>query len=106
MSSRQILTDGSGTWFDESKAQAWEEATRWDGSNHVPLNSGADRYDKFDHEKLYRTPSGQYILHTWSQREHVADQYLSYADGDAHHWMIQNQHFDDVPAEALAESEV
>ncbi len=60
---RTVLTEGSGRWFDASKAQAWEERTEWDGSNHISLATGS----QWDHERLYRTAKGEWTVQCWPQ---------------------------------------
>lgn len=51
-----------GGWFDVDKARHWEEATFWNGNNRVSLATG----DQFEHEALYRSARGAWILHSWS----------------------------------------
>lgn len=60
---RIVLTDGSGRFFNSSKATVFEENTRWDGRNHVSLATGT----QFEHETLYLTKSGNWFLYSWSQ---------------------------------------
>ena len=50
-------------WFDRSTAESWGEDTRWDGSNHVSIATGS----QWDHEQLYQTAGGRFVLYRWSQ---------------------------------------
>lgn len=59
---RIVLTDGSGRWFDEDKAEAFDEERWFDGRNQISRATG----DQFEHERLYRTASGQWVLNAWS----------------------------------------
>jgi len=80
---RVQLTDGSGRWFDITKATEFDEGTRWDGSNHVSLVAGG----KFDHEKLYRTAGGRWILNHWSQWQGSRETYEEISNDEAARWL-------------------
>ena len=59
---RYMMDDG--TIVDTGKAaQTWSEQTRFDGSNHVSVNTGS----QWIHEALHRSSKGRYYLETWSQ---------------------------------------
>jgi hypothetical protein len=83
---RIVLTDGSGRWFDDKSAQSWEEETRWDGHNHVSKVAGG----KFDHEKLYRTKGGIYVIHHWSRWQGSIDSYEGVTPEVAARWLSEN----------------
>ncbi len=85
---RIALTDNTGRWFDAEKALVYQEATRWDGSNHVSLATGS----QWDHERLYRTAGGRWILNTWSQWEGTAETYAEISDANAAQWLVENDH--------------
>ena len=89
------LTDGSNTWFDADRAQEFNEDTRWDGSNHVSVATGS----KWDHEVLYRTASGKYVLRTWSNWQGKLDTYEEIPESQAFDWLVANDHADAVPKE-------
>jgi hypothetical protein len=86
--SRIVLTDGTGRFFFTSKAQKFEEDTRWDGNNHVSLATGSE----FDHEALYRTKKGLWVLHSWSQWQGSSDSWEEIDDADAARWLSLNNH--------------
>jgi len=85
---RIALTDGTGRWFAPGAADLWEDATRWDGHNRVSLATG----DQWEHERLYRTAGGRWVLHGWSQREGSRDSYAVITADAAAAWMAINRH--------------
>lgn len=85
---RVVLTDGSGRWFDTEKAQEFKEATRWDGSNNISRATGS----QWEHETLYRTASGLFILNHWSQYQGSKDTYEQISVAEAAKWCSINEH--------------
>ena len=101
--SRVALTDGSHRWFDPDKAQRWEDGVRFDGHNHVSLATGS----QWEHETLYRTPGGSWIIRHTSQRQGSSPSVREVGAEEAVEWLIRNDH--DVPlelSEAAAASEL
>jgi hypothetical protein len=88
MSSRIVLTDGTGRYFDGAKAQSWDEATRWNGNNHISRATGS----QWEHERLYRTPAGIYVLHHWSQWQGSTESYEQISADEAAAWLSRNEH--------------
>lgn len=93
---------GNGKWFDGAKAKRWDESTTWNGNNHISDATGS----QWDHEQLYRTAKGMWVLHCWSQWQGSRATYEIIDETSAIGWLIDNGHGDDVPAPALAENEV
>jgi len=75
-----------GFIVDTAKAAAsWEEATDWDGSNHISRATGS----QWEHETLYRSAKGRYYVEhssqwegtlsycAWATREEAAEWLLS-----------------------------
>jgi hypothetical protein len=60
---RISLTDGTGKWFDSETAVMFEEETYHNGSNWISKATGS----QWNHERLYQTKSGRWILNTYSQ---------------------------------------
>lgn len=82
-------------WFDPAAASRYDEGTRWDGSNHVSLVTGS----QWDHQTLYRTKGGRWVLNCWSQRQGHAQTYQFVDDQRARDWMIRCEY----PSEQIAE---
>ncbi|MDA0252291.1 MAG: hypothetical protein O3A42_15320 [Actinobacteria bacterium] len=76
-------------WFDrEATKGAYDEDTRWDGSNHISLATGS----QWDHEMLYRTPQDRWVLRSWSQRQGKEDRYVFVTPEQAREWLLANNH--------------
>jgi hypothetical protein len=90
---RVALPDGR--FFDADKAQCFEEGTRFDGNNHVSLATGS----QWDHEKLYLTAGGVWVVVPSSQREGRNPEPTIIDADEAARWIVRNEQ--DVP-EALA----
>jgi len=99
---RVNLTDGSSKWFDVDKATVYDEATYHDGRNFISQATGS----QWDHEELYRTRSGMWVLHSWSQWQGSTDSYTQSSAEEAYDWLIRNDYHDQVPAGYLSDAEV
>ena len=86
--SRIGLTDGSGRWFDADKAEVFGEETWWDGHNHVSKATGS----QFEHERLYRTASGKWVLQSWSNWQGTSESYVLVSGTIAAAWLVTNEH--------------
>ena len=73
-------------WFDEAKAEEFKEATRWDGSNHISIATGSQT----EHEQLYRTAGGRWVLNRWSQWQGTQETYRFISDQEAREWLLAN----------------
>ena len=73
-------------WFDEAKAEEFKEATRWDGSNHISIATGS----QWDHQALYRTAGGRWVLHRWSQWQGRPETYQFVTEKEAETWLLAN----------------
>jgi len=85
---RIALTDGSGRWFDEESATSFGEAKFWNGSNHISVPTGS----QWNHEMLYRTAGGRWILNAWSQASSTQETYEEISNRAAAAWLVQNEH--------------
>lgn len=99
---RIILTDNSGNWFDKDEAEEFCESTRFDGNNRISTATGS----QWDHQSLYRTKKGAWILHCWSQQQGAVDDILSIDDQAAFVWLIRNDYSEYVPNKELSELEL
>ena len=87
---RENVFDDEGNfigWFDRAKAEKFEEATRWDGNNHISIATGS----QWDHEALYRTAGGRWVLHFWSQWEGRPERYRFIDSDEAREWLLLNE---------------
>ena len=84
---KRIVLD-NGQWFDRDKADRYEEDTRWNGNNHVSLATGS----QWEHEELYRTKGGRWILHSWSQWQGSTPHWEEISDVTAARWLVVNGH--------------
>lgn len=75
----------AGGWFDLDAAERWEETTRWDGSNHISKATGS----QWEHEALYRTRSGSWVLNHWSQYQGRPETWEQIEPKDAAAWLIR-----------------
>lgn len=78
--------DGTRTldgWFDPETVEEFAEGTRWDGNNHVSVHVG-----QYEHQVLYRTPGGRWVLHTWSQVSGAKPDHKFIDGGAARQWLL------------------
>ncbi len=84
-------------WFDVDRAQQWNEGTRWNGRNHISLATGS----QWNHQRLYRTRKGRWVVYHWSQWQGSCDSYEEVTSAQAAQWFARNE-YDDVPEELQA----
>lgn len=95
---RIALTDGSGKWFDADKAERFEEETYWNGNNHISKATGSQT----EHECLFITKTGNFVLHGWSQWQGVPDYYKSVSREFVANWFSkQGIQDEDIPNQFL-----
>ncbi len=82
---RVALTDGGG-WFDADKAEKVNEGSTHDGRNMISLATGS----QWEHEALYRTRGGKWILNHWSNYQGSRESYTLISDADAAAWLVRN----------------
>lgn len=73
-------------WYDWDRADRYEADARWDGHNHIDINTGS----QWDHQILLRTAQGRWVLHTWSQRQGRDDTNEFVDEEAARTWLIAN----------------
>lgn len=79
-------------WFDRDKATSWNEETYWDGNNHVSKAT----WNQWDHETLYRTAQGRWVLNWWSQYQGTQESVTYASDDKARQWLLANDYDDAV----------
>lgn len=99
---RTALTDGTGAWFNEDSAEKFEEDCDWDGSNHISKATQSQT----EHECLWRTKSGKWILNRWSQWQGTTETYTEIDDNAAAAWIIINDNDSDIVKTQIAEMEL
>lgn len=88
---RITITDEDGQpagWFDSHAAKSWEEATTHDGRNFISDATGS----QWDHEKLFRTAKGAWVLNVWSQWQGSRESFRRISDTEAAAWLVLNGH--------------
>lgn len=83
-----------GTVVDTKNAtKSWEEATRWDGHNHISVATGS----QWDHQTLYRSRRGRYYIEHESQWQCSAPSAEWVSNEEACRWLLANSR--EVPEE-------
>lgn len=98
---RRIALDDGG-WFDASKAIFFEEDERWDGQNYISVATGS----QWDHERLYRTAGGSWILHWRSQWQGTRPSWTEISADEAARWLVRNGKPTKAAAKAIADLEI
>lgn len=88
---RVSLTDGSGRWFNADSALIFKEDTYWNGSNHISKATGS----QWEHEALYRTKGGVWVLNCWSDWQGSYETYEAISQDQAIDWLIAHRCFED-----------
>ncbi len=93
MSTRVKVTREPGQivgWFNPDSAKQFDESTWHDGSNFISKATGS----QWEHETLFYTASGNWILNCWSQYQGQNESY-EYVDSDfAAEWFVKNEYSD------------
>jgi len=83
---KRIITDEQGekiAWFDDSKAIRFSEERRFDGRNMISVATNA----QWEHEAVYRTAKGKWVLNKWSDWQGSPDHYHLISEQDALQWI-------------------
>lgn len=88
--SRMSLTDGSGRWIDLNTAECYNEKVYHDGSNYISKATSS----QWEHQKIYVTKGGRFILYTWSNWQGSKDVIIEITKEDAAIW-FSSQEFQD-----------
>ena len=86
------LTDDAGKWFEKSEATEFSENTWWNGSNYISSATGS----QWDHQELFYTRCGLWVLHCWSQYQNIQESYHEIDQPHAVDWLISQEHFGDL----------
>lgn len=97
---RVALTENgrkTGRYFDAEKAECFKENTFWDGNNQISKVTGS----QWNHESLYRTASGKWVLNTYSQYQGSIETYEIITPEEAAQWFVKNEFEDNQIPECL-----
>lgn len=92
---RVNITNEDGTHaghFDDDKADTFGEDTEHDGRNTISVATGS----QWDHEAVYRTSGGKWVLNAWSNRQGSLETYRFIDDDTARTWLLRNKHDESV----------
>ena len=92
---------GGGRWFNSNSAECYEEAAERDSNGNLISHATGSQWD---HECLYQTSSGVWVLNWWSQWQGSTETYKVVAEKCAYAWLIDNNH--EVPGDVFAEAEL
>lgn len=93
-------TMDDGTVVDTDRAtERWDEATRWDGRNHISRATG----DQWCHQTLYRSRKGRYYLIHTSQWQGSTPHAGWVSDREAAAWLLSQDR--DLPPDLVAVAE-
>ena len=87
-----------GGWFNPDSARKWEESSTFDGRNQISDVTGS----QWEHERLYRTAKGRWILHWFSQWQGSKDRYKPIDDAEAAFWLTTCGYEPPTPETAAA----
>lgn len=92
----RIPLEGGKYFNDERCVAQCSEGTYYNGSNDISLATGS----QWDHERLYLTESGAWVIKWWSQWEGRQDRYRVIDDEMAAEWFARNSYDEDeLPTE-------
>lgn len=78
---------GNGQWFDADSAVVFKENSIFDGRNRISVNSGS----QWEHETLYYTKSGKWVLNSWSDYQGTIETYRIFGASSAVRWLVINE---------------
>ena len=99
---KRIALTGSSSWFDVDAATRFNESETWNGSNNI---SDATR-SQTEHEVLFRTASGRWVLECWSQWQGHLETFEIIDNKAAAAWLVINGHNSDIVATEIAALEL
>ena len=91
--------DGGTVVDTDNSTQHWNEATRWNGNNHISVATGS----QWDHETLYRSRKGRYYVEHSSQWQGSLDSAEWVSNAEAARWLLANEH--EIPDELATHAE-
>jgi hypothetical protein len=83
--------ESKGLWFDVEKAEKYNEKDYWDGRNYISRATGS----QWDHEMIFITKSGKFILNTYSQWQGKVETFEIISKDHAAIWFASQGFADD-----------
>lgn len=93
----QLQATECGHVFDLELATEFDETCYFNGSNQISNATG----DQWDHQTLYRTVHGAYVLRSWSQRQGVRETWEVIDNEIAYTWLARCGYVDELPADRV-----
>ena len=87
-----------GAYFDPDTSTQFREERHHDGRNYISVATGS----QWEHQALYRTSRGAWILNCWSAYQGTVETYERIDEAQAVAWLAANCRDDDLPAELRA----
>lgn len=84
---RIAISDQSGSWFDLEKSEKFSQDTWWNGQNNVSKATGCST----EHEALFLTSGGKWVLNTYSQYSNQEDLYRVISEKEAVVWFLKQE---------------
>lgn len=78
----------NGNWFETDGCENWNEASYFDGHNMISVATGS----QWDHETLWKTKKGSWILQRSSQYQHIPTTWDEIDESEAMCWLVNNGH--------------
>ena len=75
----------TGRWFNPDTATKYEETSDHDGRNFISRATGS----QWEHEALYRTAKGLWVLNRWSQWQGSGESYSEISPKAAAAWLVR-----------------
>lgn len=72
----------------ENARDSYKEETRWDGKNHISVNTGS----QWEHQKLHCSRKGRYWLECWSDWQGSKPHAEWISEHNAARWLILNEY--------------
>jgi len=97
---RQALSNGK--WINLETAKLYEADYVWDGNNNISRATGS----QWEHEELYHTEKGAWVLKQWSNRQGSITSWDEIDAQSAAKWLVKNGHECDMIKDDIEKLEI
>jgi hypothetical protein len=95
---RISLSNRNGSWFNIENADCYREITYFDGNNFISQVTNS----QWEHEFIFITQGGKYILNSWSAWQGSIDRYEEISREVAAKWFAkQDFTVEEIPTELI-----